>query len=326
MTALRSARPSVWMMVVLICLPFCLGLSAQSEDWSSLGSSLPQTKNADAAYLSPYPSLTTLGPDDAVFAQLQDSERASLAKMDKGKPLPDLVFFRYRVPRPLDLASLATRLNISLDSLATLNSFENPRSLLGGESVLVPSQTGLFVPLVPLSDLDVLIAVRGKSGSRIVEVNTPYGKQTLRYYPAARFSAEENAEFQGRLAAFPLARASLNLEALGSNPSRTQARSASAARDSKLAAPGGVYLPIVSGAPVYAVASGIVSEAGFTPLEGYYLVLAHGSGFKSYYGHLSSAVLRLNDRVESGMIVGRIEAAGGLAAYLHFAVIEADMR
>lgn len=79
------------------------------------------------------------------------------------------------------------------------------------------------------------------------------------------------------------------------------------------------------GTPIYAAAAGTVLEAGWGSL-GWYVVIDHGNGFRTEYGHLAERPLvRVGDQVEKGQRIGsmgRTYGQGGYASgvHLHFAV------
>ena len=54
---------------------------------------------------------------------------------------------------------------------------------------------------------------------------------------------------------------------------------------------------------------------------GQYIVIVHDGSWSTVYGHLSARRVRLNDRVESGMIIGNVGSTGeSTGPHLHFEV------
>ena len=74
--------------------------------------------------------------------------------------------------------------------------------------------------------------------------------------------------------------------------------------------------------PVPASNDGLVAFAGYLGIYGNCVVLDHGYGLQSLYGHLSSIEVKAGDKVTRGQTVGR-SGASGLAGgdHLHFAVL-----
>jgi murein DD-endopeptidase MepM/ murein hydrolase activator NlpD len=83
----------------------------------------------------------------------------------------------------------------------------------------------------------------------------------------------------------------------------------------------GVDYAAPTGAPVGAVAAGIVTLAGWTNGGGRTVKLRHSSGYESEYLHLSAiaAGVRAGARVGQGEVIGRVGATGMVtAAHLHY--------
>ena len=151
-----------------------------------------------------YPQLGSLGQDDIIYMQQQEQLAQSYAAIQGGKVLPDLVVYSYVVRSAVDIFSLAARLNLPYETIATMNRMDRSRSFLPGERILVSSAPGIFAPLSPGSDLDLLLSYRPKDRSQLVSLNAGGKTRGLRFYPGARFSPEERALFLGLLFRFPL--------------------------------------------------------------------------------------------------------------------------
>jgi murein DD-endopeptidase MepM/ murein hydrolase activator NlpD len=72
----------------------------------------------------------------------------------------------------------------------------------------------------------------------------------------------------------------------------------------------GVDYRAPAGAPVIAVAEGVVLSAGASGASGNMVHLRHSSGFETMYLHLSSIAVRAGARVHQGDLVGRVGATG----------------
>ena len=64
------------------------------------------------------------------------------------------------------------------------------------------------------------------------------------------------------------------------------------------------------GAPVVAVAHGVVVSAGANGAAGRMVQLRHANGFETEYLHLSSIAVRTGTRVQQGDLIGRVGATG----------------
>lgn len=76
------------------------------------------------------------------------------------------------------------------------------------------------------------------------------------------------------------------------------------------------------GTPVVATADGVVSFAGWKSGFGRFLVLDHGYGYLTRYGHLNSIAVRVGDRVFRGQTVARIGSSGAATGpHVHYEVL-----
>ncbi|MEE3326167.1 MAG: M23 family metallopeptidase [Myxococcota bacterium] len=84
----------------------------------------------------------------------------------------------------------------------------------------------------------------------------------------------------------------------------------------------GFDLASVARAPVTATANGVVAFAGPLGIYGRCVIIDHGLGIASVYGHLSEIQVEKGDSVEVGQVLGR-SGSTGLAGgdHLHFAIL-----
>jgi len=84
----------------------------------------------------------------------------------------------------------------------------------------------------------------------------------------------------------------------------------------------GFDLAVNQHTPVVAANDGVVVHAGWLDIFGNAIVLDHGCGLQTLYGHLSGIDVKVGDTVKRGQIIGH-SGQTGLAAgdHLHFAVL-----
>lgn len=78
------------------------------------------------------------------------------------------------------------------------------------------------------------------------------------------------------------------------------------------------------GVPIYATADGTVKEAGFsTGGYGNHVVINHGYGYQTLYGHMSRIAVRSGQAVKRGQVIGYVGNSGkSTGAHLHYEVIK----
>lgn len=83
----------------------------------------------------------------------------------------------------------------------------------------------------------------------------------------------------------------------------------------------GVDLAAPAGTPVYATGDAIVSRAGPAAGYGNLVVLSHGAGIETRYGHLSRIVVKVGERVQRGEMIGLVGSTGrSTGNHLHYEI------
>jgi septal ring factor EnvC (AmiA/AmiB activator) len=84
----------------------------------------------------------------------------------------------------------------------------------------------------------------------------------------------------------------------------------------------GLDIAAERGTSVYATAEGTVSEAGYRNAYGNLIVLDHGFGIQTRYGHLSKVLVRQGDPVKRGDVIGLVGSTGrATGPHLHYEVV-----
>lgn len=76
-----------------------------------------------------------------------------------------------------------------------------------------------------------------------------------------------------------------------------------------------------TGDPVYAAGKGKVTHAGWNGGYGNMIIIDHGNGYKTYYGHLSKILVKEGEWVSKGQKIGLVGSTGlSTSSHLHFEV------
>jgi murein DD-endopeptidase MepM/ murein hydrolase activator NlpD len=76
------------------------------------------------------------------------------------------------------------------------------------------------------------------------------------------------------------------------------------------------------GQPVYATAAGVVTQAGYANGYGNVIVVDHGFGLETRYGHLSAFMVHTGDHVKRGEMIAKLGATGRTTGpHLHYEVM-----
>ena len=79
---------------------------------------------------------------------------------------------------------------------------------------------------------------------------------------------------------------------------------------------------VAEGTPILATARGEVIEASMSDVGyGLHVIVDHGNGFKTLYGHMSKMNVQVGDRVEVGWVLGEVGSTGNSTGpHLHYEV------
>lgn len=83
----------------------------------------------------------------------------------------------------------------------------------------------------------------------------------------------------------------------------------------------GIDIAVPVGSPVRAAGDGLVQQAGTDPAYGLFVLLRHGAGYETMYGHASRLLVRQGDSVQTGQVIALSGSSGrSTAPHLHFEV------
>ncbi len=83
----------------------------------------------------------------------------------------------------------------------------------------------------------------------------------------------------------------------------------------------GVDIANVVGTPIHATADGLIVYAGWQNGYGRVVVIEHGYGFSTRYGHCSSVDVKVGDEVKRGQIISYVGSSGrSTGSHLHYEV------
>ena len=84
---------------------------------------------------------------------------------------------------------------------------------------------------------------------------------------------------------------------------------------------GGLDIAAAIGTDIVSPADGVVAETGSDARTGNYIIVSHGYGLKTLYGHLDQILVRSSQAVKRGELIGTIGNTGrSTGAHLHYEV------
>ncbi len=265
---------------------------------------------------SDYPEIRVLSADDPLFvqhqAELEDFYRVT--KIREPVSYPPLTIFEYKKRPDEDIFSISARLGLPYDTLATLNDCASPSSFNSRQSILLASESGIFVNDPPGSSLeDMMLSTRrgaGQQPTKLVIIRAGRRSPVL-FFPAQQFSPIERAYFLGILFEFPIVRGQVT-SLFGPRKDPFTGREEFHT---------GIDIGAQAGTDVHAARDGTVEETGTNDVLGNFIVLSHPGGYQTVYGHLSAIRVTIGARVNSGSVIGAVGQTGrATGPHLHFEV------
>ncbi len=286
-----------------------------------------------------YPEIQALNRDNVLFVQLQKDIAAyhQAEALKAAEKRPSLTIFQYRRKKDEDLLAVAARLNLSYETITTLNSIESAEEFNSRNVIFIPNMPGIFVTLRPINDLEEIIyswrsAHEGEPLSVALQTSTE--RKQFIFYPGDRFHPVERAYFLKILFQFPLpggritSRFGLRQNPFGGDADAASATSADRGTQRRTAPSAGhsqfhngLDLAAEIGTDVLAARDGTVLEIGQDQVYGKYILVSHTNGYQTLYGHLSSIEVRLNQWINSSKIIGKVGNTGwSTGPHLHFEI------
>ena len=261
------------------------------------------------------PQIPDLASKDGIFKEYSfvvDDNYKNLAKNQS----PEVLFFKYTVTDDTTLFQLASRCNITYDTIASINGIETSEEKLKGKTIILPTCPGLFINKNKgESSLEILL--RESYFSKITTNNILYdieGKQFF-FIPNQKFSPTERAYFLDSSLRLPIDKDKFWISSdfgRRKNPFSGEWKNHN-----------GIDLAANVGTPVYAVKDGGVAICvNMDPTFGNYIILSHDRGkMTSVYAHLSKIVVEKDQVVKKGDIIGYVGQTGAATGpHLHFEI------
>jgi murein DD-endopeptidase MepM/ murein hydrolase activator NlpD len=253
------------------------------------------------------PSLDRLA--EGAVLHIPTEQKGLLVRLGKGQTLLDL----------------SGRFGVSLLKLAKVNGIDNPAEVSEGDLILIPG-------ILARTTYDNLLAKREAERQARLEAERKAREEAARREAEAkrqaRLAAQRQAQAQAqarRRVAQPatLRRSNFVSEGAYAYPIRNFVITTYFGRRGAFQRyHTGVDFAAPHGTPIYAARSGQVEVAGWSTWGyGYHVIIDHGGGVETLYGHMSRFVVSAGEWVERGQLIGYVGSTGwSTGPHLHFEV------
>ena len=251
---------------------------------------------------------------DNLYRQQQEETESWYFNTANGKITPPLSLYSYKSRKDDSLIMLSSTFSLPVDTLATINGFENIADFQAGQELLVPSAPGLYI----YDDADSSWARHLKT--RLEEMNQKAIKLVLlknesrnnvSYYQGLNLPGDLKSRFVLPLFNSPLLHRNIT--------------SAFGYRNHPVTGVWGLHVGTdyraEVGTAVFACADGKILSTGIVEDYGKYVIIQHRNGYTSLYGHLNKILVKTGQSIFEGMKIAESGNTGiSTGPHLHFEI------
>lgn len=263
---------------------------------------------------------------DKVDVVLQELLRRRAKAEEEAKRAPKIETYTYVVQDGDSLWSIANKVNLDINTLFGCNDLKNPDVLKPGTELRIPNQDGIFYKVAKGDTLKKIADKYGIYVEAIMTANS-IGSDTALiagseiFLPGAKEIVSSSSASSGTVV-----KASDRGSSTGFRwPLRGRINSRFGYRKDPFVGRKDLHTGLDIGAPrgtrIAAAASGVVVYTGWMGGYGQTVVIDHGRGYKTLYGHCSKILVKQGQRVSSGQVIAAVGATGrATGSHLHFEI------
>jgi len=236
--------------------------------------------------------------------------------------VPGFRFSLYHSQAGDRFSGLSTKFNLLETTLRSLNQANDGSEPEPNSPLLIPSQDGIFHVVRPGQGLNDIARAYGVPFRDILKANRVRGDSDLRpgqvlYLPGATYLSQKDVAW--------LTLSSLQPKTAFLKPTTGRFADGFGMRIHPIthikAFHEGLDLAPGWGARVVATQDGTVQFANFRAGYGRLIVLDHGGGLTSWYGHLDEIRVKAGQKVKKGQLIGKVGNSGRTTGpHLHFEI------
>ncbi len=226
-------------------------------------------------------------------------------------------FQNYKVQPGDSISTISRKFALSnISTLIAVNNIENVRSLRAGQTLRIPSMDGLVYKVQNGDSLNALSVKFQVSVEEILDANDlsseVLSKGMELFIPGAKMSSSELKKAMGELFVYPITAAWRLTSRFGP---RKDPFTGVASNHT------GVDMACPQGTPIRAAMSGKVVYVGWSNIFGNYVIINHGNGYQSLYGHMLKPLVKNGQSVDQSTRIGLVGSTGySTGPHLHFTV------
>lgn len=225
-----------------------------------------------------------------------------------------LYYSVYQVQKGDTISDIANSFDISIDTILSANAIQSARSLRPSQLLKIPNISGIIYTAKAGDTVDSIAQKYEISADRLIETNGLLTKEldkgkTL-FLPDAKLPTAVLREISGDLFRWPVRGIITSWYSWRRDPF-----------SGRNTFHNGLDIGVPMGTPIGAAMEGTVSETGYSPIMGKYVILSHSGGWRTLYAHMSSISVQEGQYLSRG---GRLGFSGNTGystgPHVHFTV------
>ena len=243
-----------------------------------------------------------------------DGKILTPASLGIGQPV---TFSTYTVKSGDAISTIARKFGLgNISTLIAINDIDNVRTLRAGQKLRIPSMDGLIHTVRKGESLNSISVKYHVSVEELADTNDlsslilSVGQEL--FVPGAKMDANSLRKAMGELFTYPIKAAWRLTSRFGIRKDPFTGVQSSHT---------GVDMACPTGTPIYACMSGSVVYSGWSNIFGNYVIINHGNGYQTLYGHMSKILARKGQSVSQGTRIGLVGSTGySTGPHLHLTV------
>ncbi|MBB5226517.1 M23 family peptidase [Treponema ruminis] len=228
-----------------------------------------------------------------------------------------VTFQNYTVKAGDSISTISRKFGLSnISTLIAVNDISNVRTLRSGQKLRIPSTDGLVYKVQAGDSLNSLSVKYHVSVEEILDANDlssdTLAKDMALFIPGAKMDTNQLRKAMGELFSYPIKAAWRLTSRFGprSDPFTGVASNHT-----------GIDMACPTGTPIRAAMSGRVAYVGWSNIFGNYIIINHGGGYQTLYGHMSQTLAKKGQAVDQSTKIGLVGSTGySTGPHLHFTV------
>ena len=314
--ALKKLGSYLWTLPLFAALAFVPLFANKAYDFMQSRSNPLCLKNEaidEMQFISQAMSKFALSSGDAI----DDDGNVSGSTYAKALFQDKVTYQTYQVKAGETIGGITRKFGLkNISTIIAVNGIQNVRQVTSGQKLVIPSCDGLKYKVKAGNTIQGISAKYGAAVEDILDAND-LDSMTLTvgqelFIPGAKLDRDALRRAMGEVWATPL-------KTVWRLTSKCGWRG-DPFTGVKQYHPG-LDMACPTGTPIYAALGGKVLQASYSRIYGNYIIIDHGNGYQTLYGHMSKSIASTGEYVNQGQKIGLVGSTGySTGPHLHWTV------